>query len=423
MKNAALLVVFLIAATVTAGGTYQDTTLIPPSLGFETTVRIYLPEGYDPGGTEEYPAIYWLHGWLGSFTSSSSITMIVLDDLISSQQIPPVIVVKPDAFCMPYGGSNWANSILYGNYEDYVTEDLVDFIESSFHVISDPEYRCIAGHSMGGSGSMKIALSHTDLYRAVASHAGFHDHMVALPYFVPNVLEESPETSPPYTYDWGNGSYTDALIMTSGANSPNLQAPDSIDFILDTNGDLIDSVYALWELRNPAHMVKSVPLPIDLAIFFDCGTEDAWEGVYECNCSYSDTLSDLSIDHEFQSLVGVGHNMNVARFTEDFLFLCGAMTGIEESEPYARGPYLAFPHPNPFRTSTELSFTLSGSEEASIEVFDVSGRLVEVLYRGELQSGHHSIVLDPHGWTPGVYFVRLTTSSGAMTRRCLLIDQ
>ena len=421
MKTVTSFFLFLAVGIAAAGGTYQDTSLVPPSLGFETPVRIYLPEGYDPGGTEDYPVIYWLHGWYGSQTSSSSITKIVLDDLISTQQIPPVIVVKPNAFCMPYGGSNWANSILYGNYEDYVTEDLVDFIEDSYHAISDPDFRCIAGHSMGGSGSMKIALSHHDLYRAVASHAGFHDHMVALPFYVPNVLEESPESSPPYTYDWGNGDYTDALIMTCGANSPNLGAPDSIDFILDPNGDVVDSVYALWELNNPSHMVKSVPLPLDLAIFFDCGTEDNWEGIYECNCSYSDTLTDLGVPHEYQSLEGVGHGLNLSRMTEAFLFLGGAMTGVEGGEHYAESAYLDYPCPNPFSASTVISFSLPSQETVSIEVFDLSGRLVEKLTFREFMAGRHSVGMNLQGMCPGVYLVRLATTTGSMTRRCLLV--
>ena len=290
---------FVVISITLAGGTWVDTTLVPPSLGFETPVRIYLPEGYDPGGTIDYPVIYFLHAWMypsgdPGYNAYSYDTKAALDSLISSGQIQPVIVVKPNGTCDPYMGCLWVNSVLYGDYEDYVVFDLVSFIDSSFCTISDPEYRCIAGHSMGAMGSMRIALEHTDRYKAVVSHSGFHDYQVFLPLTIPEVLSECPETEPPYTYDWENGPYTDLYFVGAGGFSPNLSVPDSVDFLLDENGVMIDSVYALWELFNPVSMVKGMSQPIDLDIFLDCGTNDFWPGCYESNCSYSDTLTSFS---------------------------------------------------------------------------------------------------------------------------------
>ena len=37
---------------------------------------------------------------------------------------------------------------------------------------------------------------------------------------------------------------------------------------------MMDSVYALWELFNPAHMVKRMSPPLNLDTFFDCGAND-----------------------------------------------------------------------------------------------------------------------------------------------------
>jgi endo-1,4-beta-xylanase len=105
-------------------GTWVDTTFTTPSLGFPNQVRIYLPDGYDPQGSVDYPTIYWLHGWMlgggPGHTASHIKHKTALDSLISSGQIEPVIVIKPNGSCDPYEGSNWANSMLNGNYEDYV---------------------------------------------------------------------------------------------------------------------------------------------------------------------------------------------------------------------------------------------------------------------------------------------------------------
>ena len=411
----------IISAIAFADGTWMDTTLVPPSLGFETPVRIYLPEGYDPGGTVDYPVIYWLHAWGVTHFSYSTYTKIALDSLISSQQIQPVIVVKPNGFCEPYDGCMWVNSLLYGDYEDYVVYDLVSFIDSTFCTVSDPEYRCIAGHSMGAAGSMRIALEHTDQYKAIASHSGFPDFQVLIPLFGSEAVAECPETEPPYTYDWGNGPYTDCLFLTSGGYSPNLSAPDSVDFLLDENGAVIDSVYALWELNNATSIVKLMPPPINLDIFFDCGSGDEWTGCYESNCSYADTLTALGIEYEFQSLPGVGHGMNLGRFIEEFLFLGEAMTGIAEGSSLPASVILEPAFPNPFTSSTTLSFELHEPGHATLQVFDLSGRLVETLIDGELQEGYHSVVFNAENYHSGVYLYRLQTISTVQTQRCVLI--
>lgn len=417
-----ILGLFLIIPVIAfADGTWSDTSFVPSSLGFERWVRIYLPEGYDPGGSIDYPVIYWLHAWGGTHTQDSWATKFALDSLISSQQIQPVIVVKPDGWCEPYNGCMWVNSELYGDYEDYVVYDLVSFIESSFCVISDPEYRCIAGHSMGAAGSMRIALEYTDRYKAVASHAGFQDLQVAMSMFVPEVLEECPESEPPYTYDWGNGSYTNALIVSAGGYSPNLNAPDSVDFVLDENGMVIDSVYALWELFNPAHLVKEMSPPIDLDIFFDCGLNDEWAGVHACNCSYSDTLTALGIEHVFQSLENTTHQMNINRFIQEFLFLGEALTGIELAAELPAGVLLEPAFPNPFSSSTTFCFQLLEPGRTVLQVFDLSGRLVETLLDGELQEGCHTVVFNAENCCPGIYLYRLQSGSSVQIQRCIVL--
>ena len=405
-------------------GTWVDTTFTTPSLGFPNQVRIYLPDGYDPQGSVDYPTIYWLHGWSVSGAPGQSTysvhTMTALDSLIRSGQISPVILIKPNGSCQPYGGSMWANSELYGSYEDYITYDLVEFMEENFCVCSEPWKRSIAGHSMGAGGSMDIALRHPDRYQAVASHAGPMDYSLVTDYLIPVVLSESPETEPPYTYSWGNGFYTQFLFMTAGAFSPNLSAPDSVDFLLDANGELVDSVYALYNLHNPSHMVKLFSTQPDLGIFIDCGDQDDIVGMYESNCNYADTLASLGISHTFQDLPGVGHGMNLSRFIEELLFLDQQMTGIVTE---TSGSHLALndASPNPFSVFTTLTFCLPTSGSVRLDIYDLSGRLIETLLDGTMVAGNHTCVFDGGSLSPGVYLAQLRSSSQASVKRMVLV--
>jgi hypothetical protein len=272
-------------------------------------------------------------------------------------------------------------------------------MEENYCVCQEPWRRSIAGHSMGGQGAMDIALRNPDRYRAVAAHAGIHDFQVIMDYWTPQVLTESPETEPPYSYSWGNGFYTNALYLSSAAYSPNLAAEDSIDFPLDENGEIVDSVYALWELHNAAHMVKLMPAP-DLEIFFDCGDDDDILGLYTSCNSYSDTLTQLGIDHVFQTLPGVGHGMNVSRFIEELLFLDEAMTGIEGGSGPGSCMILDSPNPNPFTAITSIQFNLPSAGHVTLEIFDISGRLIETVVDGTMVAGNHTCVFDGGSLSP-----------------------
>ncbi len=419
MKSIFLLLLF--SSVTIAAGTWVDTSFTAPSLGFENWLTVYLPEGYDPQGSIDYPVIYWLHAWTDHWYSRQSWHGNILNNLIANGDIQPVIFVQPDGWCEPYEGCMWVNSELYGNYEDYVSEDLIAFIDSTFRTIPQEDYRCIMGASMGGLGSMDVAIRNPEKYTAVASMAGLLDMMVEMPLWIPIVLSESPQSSPPYTYDWGNGFYTNVLIAASGGYSPNLGAPDSIDFILDPNGDMIDSVYALWELHNVAHEIKQLTQPIGLGIFFGYGTNDDIEGVIEANESFADTLDDLGIDYTLFVDDG-GHATTVERMQAALMFCDSCMygTGIGQ-ETNVQNINLQV-YPNPFSVSSTVFFELDQTgHHVKLGVYDVSGRLVGKLEDGVLEAGQHSFVFDGSGLSEGMYLIRLTTETATCTERCVLI--
>lgn len=410
-----LCVAVLIAS---AGGTWVDTTFVPPSLGFETPLMVYLPEGYDPAGSIDYPVVYWLHGWGQHYDHYLPMQLASMDSLIGSGMITPMILVKPEGWCEPYEGSMWANSTLYGAYEDYVAVDLIAYIDSTFRTIADPLCRSISGHSMGGTGALDIGFRHTDLYRGIAAFAATPDFEVGMELIAPLVVGESPEASPPYSYDWGNGYYTDALFLYSGGYSPNLGEPDSVDFLLDSSGEIVDSVYTLWNGHNPAHMAKALMPDPDICLFFCCGTND--KGLtFVCNSSFSDTLTAIGFDHQFY-IDGGAHSLTQTRFMAGILFLDSCMyeTGIG-SGPVLQSVNLGPIKPNPFCSSTSIEFMLAESHHTTLQVFDLSGRLVVTLLNGTMQSGYHALELSGTDLETGVYFVRLETPNGTDTVRCL----
>lgn len=407
--------VVLLGSTADAGGTWVDETFVPPSLGFENPLWTYLPEGYSPSGGIDYQVTIWLHGWGAHSWSDTTLIAAIRDSLVSAGEIDPCIFACPEGWCPPYNGSMWANSILYGNYEDYVIQDIIDFVDQHYCTLGGAA-RYVMGLSMGGSGALDLAFRHPDLFQCVCTSSAVPDMVIDMPYVIEEVISECPEPEPPYTYDWGNGFYTNAEFMYAGAYSPNLSAPDSVDFPLDSNGELVESVYALWELHNPAHMVKLDP-PSGLMIGLTWGLNDGQAGLVECNYTFADTLASLALPYAVYT-DDAGHAIPHKRMANMLLIAMGD-TGIEGglvSPPLAA---LRPPCPSPFSCTTTVAFELPQAGSARLDVFDLSGRLMETLVEGELAAGEHSVVFDGSGLASGVYLVRLASLDAVLTSRCV----
>src|SRR4026209_840336 len=113
----------------------------PPGDKHVRDLIVYLPPGYDD--TEDrYASVYCLTGFTGrgkmllndnAFTPNLPERM---DKLIAAGAIQPMIVGMPDCFTY-YGGSQYINSTATGNYEDYLTEEIVHFVDENFRTIPD----------------------------------------------------------------------------------------------------------------------------------------------------------------------------------------------------------------------------------------------------------------------------------------------
>jgi len=83
--------------------------------------------------------------------------------------------------------------------------------------------------------------------------------------------------------------------------------------------------------------------------------------------------------------------------------------------------------PNPFRSGTEVAFTLPAATQVSLGIYDLMGREVRAMARGErLAPGAHRMTWDGRrndgGEAPaGVYFVRLRTATGHWSRPVLRV--
>ncbi len=78
-------------------------------------------------------------------------------------------------------------------------------------------------------------------------------------------------------------------------------------------------------------------------------------------------------------------------------------------------------YPNPFNTSTEIKYYLPEEMEIKLEVFNLLGRRVEVLYDGKQKAGYHNINWKAKDYTSGIYFCRLLTADKSKVMKMTLL--
>ena len=78
-------------------------------------------------------------------------------------------------------------------------------------------------------------------------------------------------------------------------------------------------------------------------------------------------------------------------------------------------------YPNPFNPTTTIQFSVETHRNASLQIFDITGRLVETLVDGQIGSGFHEIKWDAGGFPSGVYFVRLQNGNHLKNQKLLLL--
>ena len=74
-------------------------------------------------------------------------------------------------------------------------------------------------------------------------------------------------------------------------------------------------------------------------------------------------------------------------------------------------------YPNPFNPTTTIRFSVEARHASLLQVFDITGRLVETIENDKLLPGEHAYTWDASGLSSGIYFVQLKTPSGSITQK------
>lgn len=135
-------------------------------------VTVYLPPSYATETHKSFPVLYMLHGftdddsqWFGWEEHWINLHE-VLDSAIEAGLSEEMIVVMPNAF-NAFQGSFYSSNITIGDWEAFVTRELVAYIDSHYRTLANRNSRGLAGHSMGGYGTIRLGMKNPDIYSSI----------------------------------------------------------------------------------------------------------------------------------------------------------------------------------------------------------------------------------------------------------------
>lgn len=129
---------------------------------------VYLPPGYTP--KEQYPLVIYLHPF--AFDERTFLRLIPeIDAAIVAGKLPPLIAIAPDGAidgkgCLDKPGSFFINSNA-GPYEDYLLQDVWDFVCTRYSIRPERNAHVLAGISMGGFAAYNLGIRHRNAFGIV----------------------------------------------------------------------------------------------------------------------------------------------------------------------------------------------------------------------------------------------------------------
>ncbi|MEZ5307770.1 MAG: alpha/beta hydrolase-fold protein [Pyrinomonadaceae bacterium] len=254
---------------------------------FVRDLPVYLPPGYEDS-SYSFPVVFFLSGFAGRgqmLLNDSPFAPNMrerLDRLILDGKIRPLIGVMPDCFTR-YGGSQYLNSPATGQYEDYVINELVEFIDENFRTLQNSATRAVAGISSGGYGALRLSMMHPEVFGLAASIAGdcyfeacykpdlfkgFRGIAGDTQKLLDSFFDETAAKGK-YAFDGLN------IIGMSACYSPNPNGGFDLPFDPET-GILREDVWKRWLLHDPLRMVQEnlENLKRLSLLYLDAGTKD-----------------------------------------------------------------------------------------------------------------------------------------------------
>ena len=292
---------------------------------------VWLPPQYDDFGRRRFPVLYDLVGFTGSGLAHANWKPFGDNvperaaRLIYEKKMGPAIIVFPDCFTS-LGGNQYLNSSAIGNYADYLTRELIPFVDREFRTLASREHRGCFGKSSGGYGAIIHGMKYTKYWGAIADHSGDAYFEFVYWHDWPNTLNElakyrRSKTSKNLATGLDDGRIKRFLahvwkkeklstkeghcimnLCMAATYDPDPRAPLGfrIPFNAET-GEAIAQRWRNWRRHDPINLVAKYRANLKSlrGIYIDCGWRDQYHIHYGSRL-LSQRLAEAGIRHRYE---------------------------------------------------------------------------------------------------------------------------
>ncbi|MGY4644504.1 alpha/beta hydrolase [Cellulomonas sp. URHB0016] len=309
----------------------------------EREVLVYLPPQYFESD-DALPVVYYLPG----FTEEWITGVQMPDDLDTAFATVDPMIVAVVSGVTSVGGSFFVDSPANGDWETFVTEDVVDYVDENFRTLAAAETRGITGYGMGGFGALNLGMRHPDVFGAVyattpglldadgVADMGFFDSEAHVAEMVDTLEHTGTLDGAEVGETLGDLPYLSQLELAYGlAFSPATDSP-YLAFPYARTGGVVtkdDAVWSAWDAGFGDWDQKVPEFRDNLAslsgIGFDCPSNDEFTWIPQ-GCAYLDAqLTTAGIDHQYTVTTGGHEDASGRRITEGLLPFMAAHVAAE----------------------------------------------------------------------------------------------
>ena len=265
----------------------------------DRAVSVYLPPSYDTAPDRRYPVVYMLHGftdtdlawfgWREHFVNAPA----AFERALEAGTTQEMILVMPNAFTA-FEGSMYSSSVTTGDWETFIAEELVAYIDENYRTIPERASRGLTGHSMGGYGTIRIGMKRPEVFSSI--------YAMSPCCLDPNLEPGGPgmkklESIESVEAVQNADFMTKAMFASAAAWSPNPDNPPLYVDLPTEGGEVQNDVVARWVANAPIAMASQyVPeLRSFTAIGLDAGAQDGT--ITQATQTFSDLLAQYDIEH------------------------------------------------------------------------------------------------------------------------------
>ena len=281
-------------------------------------VFVVLPPSYASEPERRYPVVYALHGfWIDAQQWMGEIHMPQTAEGAFAKGSPEMIIVLPSSKTR-HLGSQYASGVTVGDFESFVADELVPYIDANYRTVPERGSRGLVGHSMGGYGAARIGIKHADTFGALylMSPGGLEPRPMfqvepALAARL-HAIESVDELA-----DLPNEARGPLAMSAAFAPNPN-NAPLYLDFPFDAEGNARPDILAKFTANAPLAFIDQYigGLKSYRAIGMDVGDED-W--LLDHSKAMDAALTEYGIDHQFAIYEGDHTNRLAFRMQDHVL--------------------------------------------------------------------------------------------------------